>query len=134
MGSLVARSLLFGSALLVACSTSPSLEARADAFVAAWRHAKYDHGPSIESYLAEKVTVHYVRAADEPPSEPQVFARAAAAKTLTDTIEGFIIGERRSCDARCCTFDTKYQRGDMLAAVASICFDNEGVTAVEALP
>ncbi len=134
MGSPIARNLLFGSALLVACSKSPSPEAQADAFVAAWRHAKYEQGPSIEPYLAANVTVHYVRGADEPPMEPQVLDRARAAKTLTDTIEGFVIGERRSCDARCCTFDTHYQRGDMLAAVASICFDREGATAVEAIP
>ncbi|MBL9012996.1 MAG: hypothetical protein JNL83_02400 [Myxococcales bacterium] len=134
MGSPVARSLLLGSALLVACSTSPSLEARADAFVAAWKHAKYDQGPSIESYLAEKVTVHYLRAPDEPRMEPQVFARADAATTLTGTIEGFVIGDRRSCDARCCTFDTHFQHGDMLAAVASICFHDGAVTTVEAIP
>jgi hypothetical protein len=143
--------LVIASLLTAACSTtqqstpaaskptqspgkSAPLDARADEFVAAWRRAKHDKGPSINSYLAEHVMLRYQRAADEPNTAPSKLDRADAAKRLTDAVEGFVVGSRTSCDARCCQFDTNFQRSDLVAAIASICFDHDLVTDIEAQP
>jgi hypothetical protein len=139
------------SALLVACSKQPAspaspspptppsssakpaaLDARAEAFVTAWKGAKADKQTSLDAYLADHVTIRYRHAADEPAAAPQVVSRADASKRLIDDVEGFVIGDRQSCDARCCQFDTHFQRGDTKAAIASICLDNKLVTEVEA--
>ena len=95
---------------------------------------KYQQGPSIEPLLAERVTITYQHAADEAGSAPQVLARPDAAKALVATVEGFLIGDRQTCDARCCKFDPKGQHGDMVSAVASVCFDHDLVSAVDAIP